>query len=214
MEKMYWDIIFFPYRTALPRGQRGSGGRQSRATMPFSSLSTSIWSCSSIWTSESQSQRFFPQWPLNGTPGNYTIWCLVWCFRLLCRKSTSSTLDGFSLLLCSWITSPAPEKYHTQSLIPRCSGVRPNQHPCPTQYLHYFSPVSTKLCGSPVGYPNPCTTLAEITSNTSFYLLWKYQRRPRTQRCSIHTLDIEIFISVNAVPFTLLKLKSLLVWML
>ena len=34
-------------------------------------------------------------------------WCLACCFRSLCKNT--STADGFSWLLCSWITSPAPE---------------------------------------------------------------------------------------------------------
>jgi hypothetical protein len=37
--------------------------------------------------------------------------CLACCLRLLCKKSTSSTVDGVSCLLRSWITYPAAEKW-------------------------------------------------------------------------------------------------------
>ena len=69
--------------------------------------------------------------PLDGTPGNYTMWCLAWSFRLLCKKSTSSTGDGFSGLLRSCKTYPAPEKSCLQSQNPRptcavqVTGVQP-----------------------------------------------------------------------------------------
>ena len=56
--------------------------------------------------------------------------------------------------------------------------------PVSTPYI-IFHPLKLKLCGSPVGYPNPCRTLAEITPTTSLYLLWKYQRRPRTRKQSL-----------------------------
>ena len=71
---------------------------------------------------------------LDGTPGNYTKWCLAWCLRLLCKESTSSTVDGFSWLLHSWITYPAPQKTCSQS-----------QNPQPTPADEAINP--TRTCG-------------------------------------------------------------------
>ena len=76
-----------------------------------------------------------------------TLCCLAWCFRLLCKKSTSSSVDGFSWLLRPWITYPAPEKSRSQSQNPRCFGVRPDptrthvRHSRPTLFFICFTQI-------------------------------------------------------------------------
>ena len=150
-------------------------------SLTFSGPPTTIWSRGSIWTSESQSQRFFgpiPSLPqprintrvvcckptpartrkLHSTPHQTHritlsgVWLLSWCLRLLCKNKSPSSL---------WTALGSLGGTHES----QCTVLK---YDCK---VHYFSPVSSKFGG----YPNPCRTLAE-----SLYLLWKYQRRTQS----------------------------------
>ena len=69
---------------------------------------------------------------LDGTSGNYTHLVFGAVLHIAVQKGTSATCDGFSWLLRSWKTYPAPEKSRSQSQNARFWGNRPDPHPCPT----------------------------------------------------------------------------------
>ena len=151
--------------------------------------------------------------------GNCTIWCLAWCFRLLSKKSTSSTKGGFSWLR-SWITHPAPEKSRSQSQNPathlHSSGVQSDPQTCSTQHIVFqpFHPNCPATRLVPVG-TRTRTGLAEITPTASLYLLWKYQRRPRTRRQSLihniirrHTPLLAVILYIIIISYLDIELRE------
>ena len=80
---------------------------------------------------------------INGTSGNHTTWCLAWCFRLMCKKSTIQC-GRFELtpplLKIRSGTGEVSLAIAKPGSDPRCAGVQPA--PCRDQYMifHPFHP--------------------------------------------------------------------------
>ena len=124
----------------------GSGGRQSRATIPFSSM---------LW------------------------------FSLLSNVSSPNSFSTMAENQYTGIILQTRTRPH-QRITPNQTRAVQASDPTSTCVRHctisFHRLIQIVWVTRWVAYPNPCRTLAEITPTTSLYLLWKFQRRPRTRR--------------------------------
>ena len=110
----------------------------------------------------------------------------TWCFRLLSKKSTSSTVGGFSGLLCSWTTYPAPEKSRSQSQNLRLTYAVQASDPTRIRVRH-STLISIRFIQI-VRVTRQAQTLAKITHTTSLFVVEGSKMSENTTQSLIHNI--------------------------